>query len=81
MRLSGLRNPSTAKTAPDESRVREPKGGLKMSHECPDCGHTCFCGGDIDDCCFNFEYDVNNCTHCLGKKEAEAEYEANKEDY
>lgn len=52
-----------------------------MSHECPDCGHTCFCGGDIDDCCFNFEYDVNNCTHCLGKKEAEAEYEANKEDY
>lgn len=20
-----------------------------MAHECPECGHTCHCGGDIDD--------------------------------
>ncbi len=20
-----------------------------MSHTCPECGHTCHCGGDIDD--------------------------------
>lgn len=35
-----------------------------MAHECPDCGQTCYCNGDIDDCCFNFEEDVINCTHC-----------------
>jgi hypothetical protein len=35
-----------------------------MSHECPECGCTCHCGGDIDDCCFNFEHYQNACTHC-----------------
>jgi len=35
-----------------------------MSHECPDCGSTCFCNGDIDDCCLNEEATVNGCTHC-----------------
>ena len=36
-----------------------------MAHTCPDCGQTCYCGGDIDDCEFNFEEDVINCTHYL----------------
>lgn len=37
-----------------------------MAHECPDCGQMCYCSGDIDDCCNNFEEDIINCTHCLG---------------
>jgi hypothetical protein len=45
-----------------------------MAHECPDCGQTCFCNGDIDDCENNFEEDVINCTHCLlGKEDDEPE--------
>lgn len=35
-----------------------------MSHSCPDCGMTCYCNGDIDDCLFDFEEDVIACTHC-----------------
>lgn len=35
-----------------------------MSHECPECYQTCYCNGDIDDCCFNFDRDVLRCTHC-----------------
>lgn len=35
-----------------------------MAHECPECYQTCYCGGDIDDCCFNFDEDVMKCTHC-----------------
>lgn len=37
----------------------------KMSHECPDCGQVCYCGGDWDDCLFNFEEFVINCRHYL----------------
>ena len=36
-----------------------------MAHNCPDCGQLCFCGGDIDDCCNDFEGDVLNCSHYL----------------
>jgi hypothetical protein len=35
-----------------------------MAHECPDCGQTCYCGGDIDDCCLNSEHYYMNCSHC-----------------
>ena len=35
-----------------------------MSHECPECGLTCYFGNDIDDCCFNRDGDVLSCTHC-----------------
>lgn len=35
-----------------------------MSHECPVCGLDCHCGGDIDDCCFNWPEYVDGCTHC-----------------
>jgi hypothetical protein len=34
-----------------------------MAHECPECGQMCYCGGDIDDCCYNFDNHVINCTH------------------
>lgn len=27
-----------------------------MAHECPSCGRTCHCGGDIDDINFGEEY-------------------------
>lgn len=32
-----------------------------MAHECPDCGHGCHCGGDIDDMDFG---DALWCDHC-----------------
>ena len=35
-----------------------------MSHSCPVCYLTCYCGGDIDDCCFNGAKEQINCTHC-----------------
>jgi hypothetical protein len=35
-----------------------------MAHECPTCGYTCHCNGDIDDCCFSFAEDVNKCVCC-----------------
>jgi hypothetical protein len=36
-----------------------------MAHTCPECGQVCYCGGDIDDCCFDFEENVIRCTHYL----------------
>lgn len=47
-----------------------------MAHECPECGQTCFCNGDIDDCCFNFEEDVMKCNH-FEQCEQESEIEDN----
>lgn len=38
-----------------------------MAHSCPDCGSTCYCGTDIDDCLFDFDEDIEACTHCLGR--------------
>jgi DNA-directed RNA polymerase subunit RPC12/RpoP len=35
-----------------------------MAHECPECGQVCYCGGDIDDCLFNFDEFVFGCQHC-----------------
>ncbi len=47
-----------------------------MSHECPECGQVCYCGGDIDDCLNNFEQDVINCAHCLDEDDLHySEYE------
>ena len=34
-----------------------------MAHECPDCGMTCYCGGDIEDCCNNYPKYVMKCNH------------------
>ena len=36
-----------------------------MAHECPDCGYTCHCNGDIDDLLLNDEDDIIHCDHCL----------------
>ena len=47
-----------------------------MAHTCPNCGSTCHCNGDIDDCCFDFDEDVDACICCLGKDE-----EDNEDDY
>lgn len=44
-----------------------------MAHECPECGQVCYCNGDIDDCCFNFEEDVINCCHCPDEIDEEIE--------
>ena len=35
-----------------------------MSHSCPDCGQTCYCGGDIDDCSFDNTPEQMRCGHC-----------------
>ena len=48
-----------------------------MAHECPACGQTCYCGGDLDDC----EFDIlppDGCGHCVEEEwgdEDEGEYE------
>lgn len=43
-----------------------------MAHECPECGMTCYCNGDIDDCDYG-EY-MEGCEHwkrlsCEGHEE------------
>lgn len=35
-----------------------------MAHECPICGLSCHCGGDIDDLCFFDSKYAVHCTHC-----------------
>jgi hypothetical protein len=35
-----------------------------MAHSCPECGQVCYCGGDIDDCCFDNTPEQNRCGHC-----------------
>lgn len=35
-----------------------------MAHSCPECGQVCYCGGDIDDCCFEGTPEEAACTHC-----------------
>lgn len=37
-----------------------------MAHSCPECGQTCYCGSDIDDCLFDFDEDVEACMHACG---------------
>jgi len=35
-----------------------------MAHECPECGCTCHCGGDIDDICLPNRHYEARCTCC-----------------
>ena len=45
-----------------------------MAHTCPVCGMTCYCYGDIDDICLDFEEDILVCIHCPeGETEDEEE--------
>jgi len=32
-----------------------------MAHTCPVCGMTCYCNGDIDDICIEYEEDILVC--------------------
>jgi len=34
-----------------------------MAHSCPECGVLCYCGGDIDDLCFDDSDEQMCCTH------------------
>jgi len=55
-----------------------------MAHECPECGQTCYCNGDIDDCCFNFEKDVMRCNHykqCQQDDEEDTLYYEGEDEY
>ena len=38
-----------------------------MAHECPECGLTCHCGGDIDDLRLPDKAAETACTHCVCK--------------
>jgi hypothetical protein len=38
--------------------------GPLMAHSCPECGQVCYCGGDIDDCCFENTPEQLHCQHC-----------------
>jgi hypothetical protein len=38
-----------------------------MAHNCPQCGQTCFCSGDLEDHDIGDLYD--DCQCCLGKLE------------
>jgi hypothetical protein len=44
-----------------------------MAHECPDCGLSCHCGGDIDDIMFPDSKYAVTCT-CCDRSEDEEEY-------
>lgn len=40
-----------------------------MAHECPECGLSCHCGGDIDDMLLNNDRYVHGCSHCWNEDE------------
>lgn len=44
-----------------------------MAHTCPVCGMTCYCYGDIDDICLDYEEDILVCIHCPDGEEEEIE--------
>ncbi len=45
-----------------------------MAHSCPECGQTCYCNGDIDDC--ELEGGEDECYHCDDvEDEPEDDYE------
>lgn len=46
-----------------------------MAHTCPDCGQTCYCRGDIDDCIFDDTVDHVLCEHCDDEATYEDEWE------
>lgn len=50
------------KRSGDSTKSLTFKRCTKMAHECPECGHTCYCGGDIDD--INFVEPPGYCRHC-----------------
>lgn len=49
-----------------------------MAHECPECGYSCHCGGDIEDLEMDNTPEQMACTHCLD--DAQEEYRDDFED-
>lgn len=52
-----------------------------MAHSCPECGCACYCGGDIDDICFDEA--PSGCSCCLGSdfdEDEDYEYDERDED-
>jgi len=49
-----------------------------MAHTCPECGSTCYCNGDWDDCCLDLPDDVNACKHWV---ECNNEEDISEEEY
>ena len=52
-----------------------------MAHSCPECHQVCYCNGDIDDCLFDFEEDVQGCTHCCGDEHDDEDTYGIEEEY
>ena len=55
-----------------------------MAHECPECGQTCYCNGDIDDCCFQSEYYYIHCNHyekCQPEDDEDTLYYEGQDEY
>jgi hypothetical protein len=46
-----------------------------MAHECPECGQTCYCNGDIDDCIIPSEESEMNCIHYKKCTKEDTRYE------
>lgn len=46
-----------------------------MAHECPECGCTCHCHGDIDDICFGIPEHYCKCCEEKEDKELHDDYE------
>lgn len=51
-----------------------------MAHECPDCGQSCHCNGDIDDCFFENTYEQLHCKHCPLDQDMDDDYEGEVEE-
>jgi len=54
-----------------------------MAHSCPECGQVCYCGGDIDDCCFEGTPEERACQHCPfegGDDDPDDDYPADVDD-
>jgi hypothetical protein len=45
-----------------------------MAHECPQCGMTCYCNGDIDDCLLDDAEAEAECKCCLDKLDLEEDH-------
>jgi len=47
-----------------------------MAHECPECGYSCHCGGDIECCNYGYSEYAAACSHCDG-----LDYSADDDDH
>lgn len=46
-----------------------------MAHECPECGYTCHCNGDIECCDLGDVSAQLACTHCEEEIEDDEDFE------